>query len=408
MKDVEKSVFSGLTIVSFAWAMVGALTMRYFADYGATVIRIESNNYPDAARLSPPMKEGKSGFNRSGYYNYYSANLYSMALNLSHPQAMDIVKRLVTKADVVMENFAAGVMEKRGLDYDNLRKIKPDIIMLRQNGFGLSGPYAKLPAFGMILTGITGIPNFIGWPDGLPLPVGLAAYTDCISPRFATAALIAALDYRNKTGKGQLLEISQFEAGIYFLTPAILDYVENGREPSRVGNASSSAAPHNVYRCRGDDCWCAIAVLSDEQWRSFCSVIGRDELVNNPRYKTIFDRKKNEDELDAIIRAWTIDLTADEVMDKMQSAGVPAGVVKNSADIYNDPQLRHREFFWPLRHPEIGMFTHLGQSFKLSETPAQGRMPSPCLGEHTEYVCSKLLNMPDEEFVHFLEDGVFE
>jgi benzylsuccinate CoA-transferase BbsF subunit len=408
MNSEKNNVFSGIKIVSFAWAVVGPLTMKYFADYGATVIRIESSTYPDANRINAPMKDGKSGFNRSGYYNYYNANLYSMTLNMSNSKAIDIVKRLVAKADVVMENFAPGVMEKWGLEYEGLKKIKPDIIMLRQSGFGTPGPYARLPAFGMTLAGITGIPNFIGWPDSSPLPVGVAAYTDCICPRFASVALIAALDHRNKTGKGQLLDLSQFETSLYFILPAILDCAANAREPSRTGNTCSFAAPHNVYRCRGEDRWCAIAVFTDGQWKSFCGVIGNDRLIHNPKYETLLARKSNEDELDAIVSAWTIDLTAEEVMAKMQSARVPAGVVQNSADIYKDPQLRYRGLLWPLQHPEIGLFTHLGQAFQLSDTPAEASRPSPCLGEHTEYVCHEFLDLSDEEFVQLANEGVFE
>jgi benzylsuccinate CoA-transferase BbsF subunit len=327
---------------------------------------------------------------------------------MSHPKGIDIAKRLIAKADVVMENFSVGVMEKWGLDYEGLKKIKPDIIMLRQSGFGTPGPYARLPAFGMTLAGMAGIPNFIGWPESSPLPIGVAAYTDCICPRFASAALIAALDYRNKTGKGQLLDLSQFETSLYFILPAILDYAVNGREPLRTGNACSYAAPHNVYRCRGDDRWCAIAVFTDEQWKSFCRVIGYDQLMHDSKYNTLLGRKRNEDELNVIISAWTIKLTAEEVMEKMQSAGVPAAVVKNSEDIYNDPQLRYRGLFWPLHHPEVGRFTHLGQAFQLSETPAEARMPSPCLGEHTEYICKEFLNLSHEEFLRLGNEGVFE
>jgi benzylsuccinate CoA-transferase BbsF subunit len=331
-----------------------------------------------------------------------------MTLNLSHPKATDLVKSLIAKADVVMENFSVGVMEKWGLDYEELKKIKPDIIMLRQSGFGTPGPYARLPAFGMTLAGITGMPNFIGWPNSSPLPIGVAAYTDCICPRFASAALIAALDYRNKTGKGQLLDLSQFETSLYFILPAILNYVANDREPSRTANTCSFAAPHNVYRCRGDDRWCAIAVFTDEQWKSCCKVIGHEKLIHDPKYNTLLARKRNEDELNVIIGAWTIGLTAEEIMEKMQSVGVPAGVVKNSADIYNDPQLRYRGLFWPLYHPEVGTFTHLGQAFQLSETPAEARGPSPCLGEHTEYICHEFLNLSDGEFVKLVNEGVFE
>jgi benzylsuccinate CoA-transferase BbsF subunit len=400
--------FDGVKIVSFAWAVVGPVTMRYFADYGATVIRIETHRRPDLTRSLLPIKDGKPGLNRSGYFNHFNANILSMSLNMENPGAIDLAKRLIAQADIVLENFTPGVMEKWGLGYEQLKQLKSDIIMVRQSGFGTYGPYVHQPAFGMVLAAIAGLPNFIGWPDGLPLPVGISAYTDYIGPRFASAALIAALDHRNKTGKGMFLDISHFETTIYFLLPAVLDYVSNGRKPKRIGNASHSAAPHGVYRCQGEDRWCAIAVLNDEAWKSFCKVTGRPELTEDSRFQTSLDRIKNRDELDRMVSEWTVHLTAEEVMVKLQTAGVPAGVVKNGADIYNDPQLRHRGYFWELKHPEMGPFTHLGQSFVLSKTPAKARMLSPCLGEHTESICKEFLNMSDDEFANLSQKGVFE
>jgi benzylsuccinate CoA-transferase BbsF subunit len=372
------------------------------------VIRVETSQRPCTMRISAPYKDGKPGLDRSGYFNHFSANMLSLALNMEHPQALEVAKRLVAESDVVMDNFTPGVMESWGLSYEELKRVKPDIIMLRQSGFGSRGPYAQQPAFGMILAAMAGLPNFIGWPDGGPLPVGVSAYTDCISPRFASAALIAALDYRNKTGKGQLLDLSQFETTLYFIMPAILEYISSGREPSRTGNSHPSAAPHGVYPCKGDDRWCTIAVFSDEQWASLCRVMGRTEYIDDPRFSTLPNRKKNEDEINRLIGGWTINFIPEEVMNKMQSAGVPAGVVKNAADIYDDPQLIQRNLFWRLKHPDMGLFTHLGQGFKLSKTPARAYTPSPRLGEHTEYVCTKILGMTDEEFVELVSAGIFE
>jgi benzylsuccinate CoA-transferase BbsF subunit len=406
--STREGVFSGLKIVAFCWAVVGPLTMKFFADYGATVIRVETSKRPCTMRTSAPYGGGKPGLNRAGYFNHFSSNILSLSLNMAHPEASKIIRKLISEADVVMENYTPGVMESWGLTYEELKKIKPDIIMLRQSGFGSWGPYAQLPAFGMILAAIAGIPNFIGYPGGGPLPVGVAAYTDCISPRFASAALIAALDYRNKTGKGQLLDLAQFETALYFIMPAILDYISNGREPSRIGNTSPYAAPHNVYRCKGDDRWCAIAVFNDDEWESLCKVIGRPEYAEDSRFNTLINRKKNENEIDKLIGGWTINLTAEEVMTKLQSAGVPAGVAKTAADIYDDVQLRQRNIFWPMNHSEMGLFTHLGQSFELSKTPAQAYSPSPLLGEHTEYICTRMLGMSDEEFINLLQEGVFE
>jgi crotonobetainyl-CoA:carnitine CoA-transferase CaiB-like acyl-CoA transferase len=405
---MDGSVFSGINIVAFSWAMVGPLTMKYFADYGATVIRVETSKRPCVTRTSPPYKDGKVGINRSGYFNHFSANMFSMALDMSHPFAFGVAKELVAHADIVMENFTPGVMEKWGLGYEELKKVKPDIIMVRQSGFGSQGPYAHLPAFGMILAAMAGLPNFIGWPDRGPLPVGVGAYTDCISPRFASAALIAALDYRNKTGKGQLLDLSQFETAIYFIFPAILEYISSGREPIRMGNSCSSGVPHGVYACRGKNRWCAIAVFNDKQWAQLCKVIGKIEYADDSRFNTLLNRKKNEDKINAFIGEWTVNHTPEEVMTQLQSVGVPAGVVKNAADIFSDPQLRHRNLFWPLNHHEMGLFTHLGANFELSMTPARPHLPSPCLGEHTEHICTKILNMSDEKFIELMQAGVFE
>ena len=405
--ETRNGVFSGIKIAGFCWAVVGPLTMKYFADYGATVIRVETTKRPCTMRISAPYKDNKPGLDRSGYFNHFSANMLSMSLNMEHPKALEVARRLVANSDVVMDNFTPGVMESWGLGYEELKKVKPDIIMLRQSGFGSWGPYAQQPAFGMILAAMAGLPNFIGWPDGGPLPVGVSAYTDCISPRFASAALIAALDYRNKTGKGQLLDLSQFETALYFIMPAILEYISTGREPSRIGNSHPYAAPHGVYPCKGDDRWCTIAVFNDEQWASLCRVMGKTEYIEDPRFNTMLNRKKNEDEINRLVGDWTNNFMPEEVMDRMQSAGVPAGVVKNAADIYVDPQLRQRNLFWPLEHPDMGLFTHLGQGFELLETPAQAYMPSPRLGEHTEYVCTKILSMTDKEFVELLGAGVF-
>jgi benzylsuccinate CoA-transferase BbsF subunit len=401
-------VFSGITIFAFCWAVVGPLTMKFFADHGATVIRVETSRRPCVMRASSPYKDGKPGLNRGGYFNYFNTNILSLALNMDHPKAIEVAKRFVAKSDVVMENYTPGVVDKWGLGYEELKKIKPDIIVLKQSGYGSWGPYAQLPAFGMVLVPIAGLPNFIGWPGKEPLPIGVSAYTDCISPRFATAALIAALDYRNKTGKGQLLDLSQFETSLYFILPGLLEYVSSGREPSRIGNSSPYASPHGVYPCKGDDRWCTIAVFSDEEWVKLCQVIGKPEYTEDPRFKTLVSRKKHEDEINKLLSDWTADLTAEDVMARLQAAGVPAGVVKNTADVYHDPQLRRRNIFWPLNHSEMGLFTHLGQSFELSKTPAKAYSPSPLLGEHTEYVCTKILGMSDEEFIELMQAGVFE
>ncbi|MBN1176080.1 MAG: CoA transferase [Dehalococcoidales bacterium] len=408
--EIEKrdGVFSGLTILAFCWAVVGPLTMKFFADHGATVIRVETSKRPCTMRSSAPYKDNIPNYNKGGYFNYYNSNILSLSLNMQLPEAREIAKKLAVECDVFMENYTPGNMEKWGLSYEELKKLRPDIIMLRQSGYGSWGPYKNLPAFGMVLVPIAGLPNFIGWPGKEPLPVGVSAYTDCISPRFATATLIAALDYRKRTGKGQLLDLSQFETALYFISPAILDYAVNGREPERIGNSSPDASPHGVYPCKGDDRWCTIAVNDEDEWASLCRVMGKPELSGDERFSSFDNRKKNEDELNKIIGEWTFQQSAEDVMARLQAAGVPAGVVENTEEVFNDPQLNKRNMYWPMEHSEMGMFTHLGQSFRLSKTPSKAYSPSPLLGEHTEYVCTKILGMSDEEFIDLMQKGVFE
>lgn len=404
----EAQVFSDLTVVAFGWAMVGPLTLKYFADFGATVIRVESIRRPCVTRTAAPFKDGVAGLNRSGYYNHFSANMLSVAIDMNRPAGLTVAKELIARADVVMENFTPGVMDRWGLGYEQLKSLKPDIIMARQNGFGVDGPYRNLGAFGMILAAIVGIPNFIGWPDRGPLPAGISAYTDCISPRFMAAALMGALEYRNRTGCGQLLELAQFETAISFFLPGILDFAVNGREPERLGNHDPHATPHNVYACRGQERWCSIAVLDDRQWADLCEAMGQPELAADPRFDTLERRKVHEDELDAVVAKWTADLDAEEVMARLQARRVPAGQVSDARDVFSDPQLRHRGLFWTLEHPEMGAFTHLGNSIQMSQTPPRARRPSPCLGEHTEYVLSTILGKSDDEVAALLASGALE
>lgn len=406
--EKNEGVFSGLTVLAFCWAIVGPLTMKFFADHGATVIRVETTRRPCTLRASGPYKDNIPNLNRGAYFNYYNSNIHSVTLNMELPEAREIAKQLALKCDVFMENYTPGNMEKWGLDYETLKKDRPDIIMLRQSGYGSWGPYSKMPAFGMVLVPIAGLPNYIGWPGREPLPVGVSAYTDCISPRFATAALIAAMDHRDKTGEGQLLDFSQFETAVYFVAPGVLDYAANGREPERIGNTSEYAAPHGVYQCEGDDRWCTIAVFNDAEWRVLCREMGKPELASDARFDTLLNRKQNEAELDAVISEWTAARTPESVMEQLQAAGVAAGVVKNCGDMYVDPQLNARGMYWKMDHPEMGEFTHLGPSFRLSNTPAQPYRPSPLIGEHTQQICSEILGMSDEEFVTLMQAGVFE
>jgi crotonobetainyl-CoA:carnitine CoA-transferase CaiB-like acyl-CoA transferase len=372
------------------------------------VIRIESENRPDVQRASWPFKDNIPGVNRAGYFANFNSNKYGITLNFKHPRGVEIAKQLIARADVVTESFTAGVMEKWTLGYNDLKKIKPDIIMISMAMMGQTGPYRTYRGHGMQLAAAAGVGNLIGWPDRDPVG-SPTAYTDYFVPHFAAVAVMTALDYRRRTGHGQYIDLSQFESAIHALDTAILDYTVNSREQMRNGNRLTNipAAPHGAYKCRGDDDWCAIAVFTDEEWQSFCRVIGNPPWTRDQKFSTQSARVKNADELDKLVEEWTGKHSSEEVMNLMQAAGVAAGVVKNNKSIHEDPQLKHRNHYWVLDHPEMGKCTYDGPSFKLSKTPAQLTMPGPCLGQHNHYVYTHILGMSDEEFVQLMEEGAF-
>jgi len=299
------------------------------------------------------------------------------------------------------------VMKRLGLSYEEIREIKPDIIMISLGSKGQTGPHAHLPAFGAHLAAVSGFTAITGWPDRDP-PVIFGAYTDSIAGRFGAATLLAALDYRRRTGKGQYIDLSQSEAGIEFLTPPLLDYDVNGRILERNGNRHSSAAPHGAYRCRGEDRWCAIAVFTDQEWQAMRQVMGSPPWAEDSKFATLLGRKSNEEELNSLIEQWTINYSAEEVMNRLQQAGVSAGVVETAEDLHSDPQLKHRHHFWVLEHQEIGESTYDSLGSQLSKTPAELHKAAHTLGEDNYYVYTQILGLSDGEFVEFLEEGVFD
>jgi benzylsuccinate CoA-transferase BbsF subunit len=402
-----RSVFTGIRIADFTWYVAGPVVTKYFAQYGAQVIHVETSIKIDGHRSSPPFRSESPAVNTSALFATSNDNKYGITLNLKHPKGLDIAKRLVAWADVIAENFTPGTMERLGLGYDELKKINPRIIMFSTSNQGQTGPRRSQPGFGSHLTALSGFTNITGWPDRSP-SVPWGPYTDFASIHFATFALTAALEYRHRTGKGQHLDLSQYESSLHLLTPLLLDYQVNGREFTRMGNRSQCAAPHGVYPCKGEERWCAIAIFTDDEWRRFCQVSGKPSWLSDPRFSTLTKRKENEDELDRLIGEWSKDFSAEDVMVMLQSAGVSAGIVENAKDLSEDPQLKYRHYFKELEHPEIGKYLCEGNAFCLSKIRPDFRMPAPCLGEHNEYVYTKVLGMSDKEFIELLSEGVFE
>jgi benzylsuccinate CoA-transferase BbsF subunit len=353
-----------------------------------------------------PYKDGTAGVNKTAFFARYNTNKYSVTLNLNHPKGPEIAKRFIQWADIVGESFTPGVMRRWGLAYEDIVKIKPDIIMFSTTNQGQTGPHATYHGYGVQLTALAGFTHLTGWTDREAAGIS-GAYTDLISPRLLVTALVAALDYKRRTGKGQYLDFSQFEGSLHFLTPVFLDYLVNNRVWNRKGNRHPYAVPHGVFRCKGEDKWCAIAVFTDGEWKALCKALGNPPWTKDPKFSTFLNRKQNEDELEALIEEWTCQHTPEEVMTLLQKHGVPAGVVNSNQDLYNDPQLKHRNQFIELSHPEIGVYPVENQAYILSKTPAE-LSPAPCLGEHNYYVYTQLLGMPEQEFLQLLQEGVLE
>jgi benzylsuccinate CoA-transferase BbsF subunit len=345
---------------------------------------------------------------RSAFFSItHSAPELGISLDFKKPEAIEIFKKLVAWADVVAEGFPAGVMDKLGLDYEGLKKINPQIIMFRTCGYGHTGPMADQPGFGSILTAVTMMDNIVGWPDRAPVPPS-TYYTDQLSPMYGSLAIMAALDYRRRTGKGQYIDHSQIEAGLNYMTPLILDYQANNREFQLKGNKSDYAAPHGVYRCKGDDRWVAIAVMNDDEWQSFVKVMGRPMWARQYKYAKATGRLINSDELDKQVQDWTIEHTPEDVQKMLQEVGVGAGLVANAKDLDEDPQMKHYNFYRELEHPYMGKLRYYHPApFKLSGAAADVNRPV-LLGEHTDYICTEILGISRNEVDRLREKGVFD
>jgi benzylsuccinate CoA-transferase BbsF subunit len=405
---MERSLpLRGVKVLEWTTVINGPTAGRCFSDFGAEVIKIESTITPDNMRVGRPYKDNIPGPDRAPYFVQLNTGKKSFTLNLKKPRGLEIFKKLVSWADIVLQNQRPGRLEEMSLGYNELRKIKEDIILLDGSIVGQVGPLVgEVGGFAGDAMAQSGQSYYYRFPGGEPLTPGFTGTTDVIGPLYIAMAGIVALDHRNKTGKGQHIDLTQIEPVVHFLGPAILDYTVNHRIMPPVGNRDRDAAPHNAFRCQGDDKWCAIAVFTDEEWKGFCRVLGEPEWTSSPKFATLSARKENEDELEKLVNRWTIHYTPKEVMTMMQEAGVSAGIVQSTEDIVDfDLQVRARKLLPVVHHPVIGDCLHIRWPFILSKTP-EVLTTAPCLGEHNHQVCTEILDMSDDEFVRLLDSGV--
>ena len=389
----NQPILYNLRILDFSWVLAGPYATRLLADFGAEVLKVQ-----------PLLPEAEDDFSR-GYYNTWNRNKLGITLNLNKPQGVALAKRLVGISDAVVENFTPRVMANWGLDYDSLKKVKPDLIMLSLSTMGNTGPWRDYAGFGPTVQAFSGITYLTSYSGKPPLGLG-TSYADHIAGLLACLALLGAVEYRQRTGEGQYIDVSQAEAMSSLLGDAILAYTINGKEVGPVGNSSTEAAPHGVYRCKGDDRWCAIAVFTDEEWLGFKRALGNPPWAEDKRFATFTGRLKNKVKLDRLVEDWTSGHAAGEAMALLQKQGVAGGVVQAASDLAQDPQLKQRGFFIELDHPELGKTISDAAPIRLSETPPRYTRAAPVLGQDNDYVYGELLGLSRGELTELKKQGI--
>jgi len=399
----------GVKIVEFAAYAAGPVIGKHLADHGATVVHVESRTRPDGFRTHyPPYKDNIHGLNRSGLFALCNNDKLDITLNLKKaPKATELAKRIATWADVVVENFSPGTIGRLGLGYEALKEVNLDLVMLSTSNLGQSGPHAHHAGFGSQLSSLAGFTHLTGYPDGPP-QILYGPYIDYIAVAYGAVAVLAALDHRDRTGEGQYIDTAQYETGLQFLAPILLDYKVNGRAAGRNANRDPHAAPHGAYPCKGEDNWCVLSVSTDTEWQALRREMGDPAWAKEERFASHEARKRHEDELDQKVGAWTSQFTAQELTGRLQAAGVRAGVINAMKDIYSDPQLTQRGQWVELEHPEIGKMHYQRPPFTLTKSRPGPSRRDPLLGEHNPTFYKELLGMAEGEYQALVEEGVID
>ncbi|MCD8068321.1 MAG: CoA transferase [Lachnospiraceae bacterium] len=402
---MKNEALSGIKIADFSWVWAGPYASELLSFLGADVVKIESKKRIDQTRQgSMTMGADFEGYNASPIFNNANLNKRSVSLNLKKPEAVELAKKLVAASDVVLENMRPGVMEKNGLGYEDLKKVKEDIIMVSASGFGSAGPYGHYAGYAPIFAAFGGLANLTGYEGGEPNT--MSGVMDLRVGTMTAAAIIAALIYREKTGKGMYIDISSSECISSLVGAELLEYPMNGTSPTRMGNKDEIMAPHNVYRCAGDDRWISIAVGSDQEWKSLKKVMGEPEWAQNEEYDDQHGRWVNQEELDRHISEWTVQYKDYDLMHMLQDEGVAAMPSFCAEQILSDPHMAAREKFIQVEHPILGKKWVMTPPWKMSETPAKIYKASPLLGEHNTEVFGEWVGLSADEVAQYEADEV--
>ncbi len=396
--------FAGITVADFSWVGVGPISAKYLADHGARVIRIESETRPDVLRGGAPFKDGVPGLDRSQFFGDFNTSKESLTLNMKTPEAIEIAREVIRRSDVMIESFAAGAIHRLGLNYDEVKKTNPGLIKISTCLMGQTGPAATMAGYGYHAGAIAGFYEVTGWPDRAPTGPWVA-YTDTVAPRFIALLLTAALDHRRRTGEGCYVDVAQIEAALHFLGPELLDLQASGFAASRNGNRARFQAPQGCYPCAGDDNWCAISVETDAQWLALCREMDRPDLAEDASLADHAGRLAAHDAIDDAVSAWTAKQEPHRLMQWLQAAGVPAGVVQRSSELLQDPQYAHRGFYHYFEHPVMGRIPYAGHQFRIAGYDNGPRGPAPTLGQHSFEVLSEFLGFDDEQIAAAYASG---
>jgi benzylsuccinate CoA-transferase BbsF subunit len=393
----------GYRAVDFSWVWAGPLLGMILADMGAEVIKVETNKRLDSARLTP----GRSTVGPETDFVFHSMNRNKLGItvDMSVPKGAALIKELIKISDVALENFSPKGLRNLGLEYEVLRQVNPRLVMISLPAAGQYGPLSSIVTYAPSLGALCGYSSLIGYPGERVLGEQ-TPYLDVNSAIHGAFAVLAALYYREKTGRGQYIDMAQIEVGASIIGEAFMDYFMNGRVMGTRGNRSQTMVPHNSYPCRGDDKWVSIAVRGEEEWRSFREAIGDPPWAKERRFSDGFSRLRNQEELDGLIAAWTLGFTYYEVMDVLQRAGVAAAPCLDLTERFSDPHFAERGIHLQVEHSATGTDIIAGIPFKLSRTPCEVRWPAPMIGQHNEYVFGKLLSKSKEEIAQLVEEKV--
>lgn len=398
MSDMKKPL-AGVKVIDFTRVYSGPYCTMMLADLGAEVIKVERKGLGDDTHFFAPRKDGESG-----YFAYLNRNKKSLSLDLKAPESVEIVKELAKWADIVVENFSPGVVDRLGIGYEDLKKVNPKIIYGSISGFGQTGPYRKKPAYDVVCQAMGGFMALTGEKDGKPYKLG-PSIVDASAGIHMAFALMVALHYRTRTGLGQFIDIGMMDTAFSTLENFVVTKTLTGTAPTRNGNANLGSAPFNSFKTK--DGYVAIAVANNNLFDKLTRAIDRRDLFENEKFKENHFRKANEEELNAEVEKWTLQYTTSEVVKILDEASVPVGPILGVDELLEDPHLKSRDMLVDITHPMLGTVTYPGNPLKFSESSELCFEASPLLGEHNDYVLKDILNIDDSKIKEYKDKEIF-